>query len=108
MQSFPFLKLAEPSTDEIELSKSIGHEVVAISSINDTDRMYLKVLCRNGDETVIWLDAYLVDQLTRHFEKALMGVELDPSIPIRTSFGSTEGSSVGTVPRSLWRGGGQG
>lgn len=100
MRSFPFIKLVEPSPDEIERSTNIGHEIVAISSVNDSDRMFLKLLCRNGEQTVVWLDAFLVDNLARHFEKALAGAECDPSGPTRTTFKRSEVGSLGTVPRS--------
>lgn len=100
MKPFPFVKLVEPSEDEMQRSTSIGHEIVAISSINDSDRMFLKLLCRNGEQSVVWLDAFLVDHLARHFEKALAGTDRDPSGPVRTRFKSAEVGSLGTVPRS--------
>lgn len=99
MESFPFRKLDEPSSEEIEAAVDNGHEVVAISSINDPDRMFLKLLCRNGDEAVVWLDAFLVDHLARHFEKLLHGGERNAGQPICTKFVGQEGSSLGTVPR---------
>jgi hypothetical protein len=77
----------------------IGHEVVAISTINESDRMFLKLLCRNGDESVVWLDAFLVDHLTRHFEKLLSGVEAHDG-PVRTTFRRNDAGSMGVVPRS--------
>jgi hypothetical protein len=98
--SFPFIKLAEPSEGEMERSTTIGHEIVAISAVNDSDRMFLKLLCRNGEQTVVWLDAFLVDHLTRHLEKALSGAEQDPLGAIRTTFKRADAGSVGIVPRS--------
>ena len=100
MTSFPFIKLAAPSDDEVEHSTSIGHEIVAISTVNDSDRMFLKLLCRNGDETVVWLDAFLVDHLVRHFERALSGAEADCPRAVRTTFKGNESNSLGIVPRS--------
>jgi hypothetical protein len=98
--SFPFIKLAEPSTDEMESATNIGHEIVAISTANDSDRMFLKLLCRNGDQSVVWLDAFLVDHLTRHLEHLLSGAEPRPSRPIRTTFKGADVGSLGIVPRS--------
>lgn len=100
MTSFPFIKLAAPSDDEVEHSTSIGHEIVAISTVNDSDRMFLKLLCRNGDETVVWLDAFLADHLVRHFEKVLSGADADGPGAVRTTFKRTELGSLGIVPRS--------
>jgi hypothetical protein len=99
MGSFPFLKLDEPSSEEMEAAVKDGHEVVAISSINDPDHMFLKLLCRNGDEAVIWLDAFLVDHLARHFERLLHGGDRHANHPICTKFVGREGTSLGTVPR---------
>ena len=101
MESFPFPKLAEPTETEIKRSEEIDHEIVAISSVNDAGRMFLKLLCRNGDETVVWLDAFLVDHLSRHLEQALSGDEQVRSGPIRTAFKRSLRGSLGTVPRSL-------
>jgi hypothetical protein len=98
--SFPFIKLPEPSEDEMEHSTTIGHEIVAISVVNDSDRMFLKLLCRNGDQTVAWLDAFLVDHLARHLEKVLSGAERDTLGPIRTTFKGAGAGSLGIVPRS--------
>ena len=100
MTSFPFIKLAEPSTDEMESATNMGHEIVAISTLNDSDRMFLKLLCRNGDQSVIWVDAFLVDHLTRHFERVLSGAEPTPPRPIRTTFKGADIGSLGIVPRS--------
>lgn len=99
MKPFPFIKLSEPSKGEMAHAADIGHEIVAISAINDSDRMFLKLLCRNGDETVVWLDAFLVDHLTRHFEKSLSGIE-EHAGPVRTTFRTSDAGSMGTVPRS--------
>jgi hypothetical protein len=99
VKPFPFLKLEEPSDGEMEHAADTGREVVAISSINDSDRMFLKLLCRSGEQTVVWLDAFLVDHLTRHFEKALIGKEREPFHPVRTQFVSLEVGSLGIVPR---------
>jgi hypothetical protein len=99
--SFPFAKLAEPSEEEMQRSTGIGHEIVAISSVNDSDRMFLKLLCRNGEQSVVWLDAFMVHHLARHFEKALAGADRASSGPVRTKFNGTGGGSLGTVPRSL-------
>ena len=100
MTFFPFVKLPEPSEYEVEQSMRTGHEIVAISAINDSDRMFLKLLCRNGEHTVVWLDAFLVDHLVRHFEVALTGSERGSSEPIRTTFKKAVVGSLGTVPRS--------
>lgn len=99
MKSFPFTKLDGPSIEEMKHAIDIGHEIVAISSVNDADRMFLKFLCRSGEETVIWLDAFLVDHLARHFERALLGDERDPDHPVRTRFERLEAGSLGVVPR---------
>ena len=100
MTSFPFIKLSEPSEDEMDRSMSIGHEIVAISSVNDSERMFLKLLCRNGEETVVWLDAFVVHHLARHFEQALSGTDNVSSASIRTRFRRAGTGSLGTVPRS--------
>jgi hypothetical protein len=99
MQSFPFSKLDQPSEQEIAHAIEIGHEIVAIACVNDTERMFLKFLCRSGEQTVVWIDAFLVDHLARCFERTLLGNERDPGHPVRTTFESQEVTSLGVVPR---------
>ena len=62
--------------------------------------MFLKVLCDNGDQTVLWLDAFMVDHLFRHFETVLIGSEPAADSPVRTKFLESIVNSLGTVPRS--------
>lgn len=100
MKPFPFAKLEMPSTEEMQQAEEIGHEVVAISSLNDEHHMFLKIRCRNGEQTVIWLDAFMVDHLFRHFETTLIGTERTPLPPVRTKFLNTNAISLGTIPQS--------
>ena len=98
---FPFVKLDVPSTDEMTRATEIEHEVVAISIVNDEHMMFLKLLCRNGENTVVWLDAFMADHLFRHLELILGGEKSRPLPAVRTKFIASEVGSLGTVPRSL-------
>lgn len=90
-----------PSDQEIEHAADAGREVVAISWFNNHQTMFLKLLCRNGDDAVVRLDAYMVDQLRGHLERILTGSERMHDQSIRTSFLTSDANSLGIVPRDL-------
>lgn len=100
MRPFPFLKLEPPSDEDMQQAVAIGHEVVAISPLNDEHRMFLKLLCHNGEQTVVWLDAFMVDHLLRHFEAVLAGAQHASADSMRTKFLKSAVGSFGVVPRS--------
>ena len=99
MKPFPFVKLELPSVEEIRHAEEIGHGVAAISLLNDDRRMFLKILCHDGKDTVVWLDAFMIDHLLRHFEMVLIGSQRNENPPVRTKFLKSIGTSLGTVPR---------
>lgn len=99
MKPFPFVKLELPSAEEIRQAEEIGHGVAAISLSNNDRRMFLKILCHDGEHTVVWLDAFMIDHLLRHFEKVLIGSHGNENPPVRTKFLGSIGASLGIVPR---------